>query len=43
MKIVILWVWLRLWKSLMMSLKNSEYRAESYGLIYWSHGDGWIP
>ncbi len=22
--------------------KNSEYRAESYGLIYWSHGDGWI-
>lgn len=23
--------------------KNSEYRAESYGLIYWSHGDGWIP
>ncbi len=23
--------------------KNSDYRAESYGLIYWSHGDGWIP
>ena len=23
--------------------KNSEYRAESYGLIYWSHGEGWIP
>lgn len=23
--------------------KNDEYRAESYGLIYWSHGDGWIP
>lgn len=22
--------------------KNDEYRAESYGLIYWSHGDGWI-
>ncbi|MDR1005199.1 MAG: peptidase C11 [Prevotellaceae bacterium] len=22
---------------------NSRYRADSYGLIYWSHGDGWIP
>ena len=20
-----------------------EYRAGSYGLVYWSHGDGWIP
>lgn len=29
MKIVILWVWLRLWKSLMMSLKtvNAELKA----------------
>jgi len=23
--------------------KNDAYKAESYGLIYWSHGDGWIP
>ncbi len=22
---------------------NSEYEADSYGLVYWSHGDGWIP
>lgn len=22
---------------------NSEYQAESYGLVYWSHCDGWIP
>lgn len=22
---------------------NKNYRAESYGLVYWSHGDGWIP
>lgn len=22
---------------------NKDFRAESYGLIYWSHGDGWIP
>lgn len=22
---------------------NEEYKAKSYGLIYWSHGDGWIP
>lgn len=22
---------------------NKEYKAESYGLVYWSHGDGWIP
>lgn len=21
----------------------SEYRADSYGLVYWSHCDGWIP
>lgn len=25
------------------AFSNSKYRAESYGLIYWSHGDGWIP
>lgn len=22
---------------------NEDYKAKSYGLIYWSHGDGWIP
>lgn len=22
---------------------SGAYRADSYGLIYWSHGDGWIP
>lgn len=22
---------------------NPNYQAESYGLIYWSHADGWIP
>ena len=22
---------------------NSAYEAESYGLVYWSHADGWIP
>lgn len=22
---------------------NKDFRAESYGLVYWSHGDGWIP
>lgn len=22
---------------------NDQYTAESYGLIYWSHCDGWIP
>jgi len=22
---------------------NPDYQAESYGLVYWSHGDGWIP
>lgn len=22
---------------------NNDFRAESYGLVYWSHGDGWIP
>ena len=22
---------------------NPEFRAENYGLIYWSHADGWIP
>ena len=22
---------------------NSKYQAESYGLVYWSHGDGWLP
>lgn len=23
--------------------QNEAYQAESYGLVYWSHGDGWIP
>lgn len=23
--------------------KNPLYQAGSYGLVYWSHGDGWIP
>lgn len=22
---------------------NSKYQADSYGLVYWSHGDGWLP
>lgn len=22
---------------------NPDFQAEGYGLIYWSHGDGWIP
>ncbi len=22
---------------------NSDFAAESYGLVYWSHGDGWVP
>ncbi len=22
---------------------NPDFQAESYGLIYWSHADGWIP
>lgn len=22
---------------------NPDFKAESYGLIYWSHADGWIP
>lgn len=22
---------------------NSRYKAGSYGLVYWSHGEGWIP
>ncbi len=22
---------------------NAAYRADSYGLVYWSHCDGWIP
>ena len=22
---------------------NSQYQADSYGLVYWSHGDGWLP
>lgn len=22
---------------------NPTYEAESYGLVYWSHGEGWIP
>lgn len=23
--------------------QNPDFEAESYGLVYWSHGDGWIP
>lgn len=23
--------------------KNTRYQAGSYGLVYWSHGEGWIP
>ena len=23
--------------------QNSRYRADSYGLVYWSHGEGWLP
>lgn len=22
---------------------NPQYKADSYGLVYWSHGDGWLP
>ncbi|MDR0988439.1 MAG: peptidase C11 [Prevotellaceae bacterium] len=22
---------------------NEKYLAESYGLVYWSHGEGWLP
>lgn len=22
---------------------SSRYQADSYGLVYWSHGDGWLP
>ena len=22
---------------------DSRFKAQSYGLVYWSHGDGWIP
>lgn len=22
---------------------NPDFKAESYGLVYWSHGEGWIP
>lgn len=22
---------------------NTQYQADSYGLVYWSHGDGWLP
>lgn len=22
---------------------NKRFQAQSYGLVYWSHGDGWIP
>lgn len=22
---------------------NSRYQADSYGLVYWSHGEGWLP
>ena len=24
-------------------VSNSKYLADSYGLVYWSHGDGWLP
>lgn len=23
--------------------QNEAYQAESYGFVYWSHGDGWMP
>lgn len=23
--------------------QNPQYRADSYGLVYWSHGEGWLP
>lgn len=26
-----------------MKLAFSNYPADSYGLVYWSHGEGWIP
>lgn len=26
-----------------MQLAFSNYPADSYGLVYWSHGEGWIP
>ena len=29
--------------NLLLMFGNSLYKAESYGLIYWSHGEGWIP
>lgn len=22
---------------------NPKFQADSYGLVYWSHGDGWVP
>lgn len=22
---------------------NKDYQTESYGFVYWSHGDGWVP
>ncbi len=26
-----------------LSTVTSQYAADSYGLVYWSHGDGWMP
>ena len=26
-----------------LSIVTSKYAADSYGLVYWSHGDGWLP
>ncbi len=26
-----------------LSMVTSQYAADSYGLVYWSHGDGWMP
>ncbi len=26
-----------------LSMVTSKYAADSYGLVYWSHGDGWMP
>lgn len=23
--------------------QNPSYKADSYGLVYWSHGEGWLP
>lgn len=26
-----------------LGMVTSRYAADSYGLVYWSHGDGWMP